>query len=126
MKLSPKVLEFFRFCLVGGMALIIQYGLYYFGIQYIENFSLAYVLSYFFSALFNYCLTVRYTFAVEFSQLKLLGFLACHLFNLIFQVVLLNFALFIGMEASLAPIPVYVIAVPTNFILVRLVMTRLH
>lgn len=124
MIIDKRVYEFFRFCIVGTIALLVQYVAYYVLFKLIGEHNLSYFLSYLLSAILNFILTVRYTFKVSFSHKKLLGFLGCHLFNLVFQIALLNLFIWMGVNEVLAPFPVYVIAVPSNFILVRYVMTR--
>lgn len=122
MHIDHKFFEFIRFCIVGTVALVIQYGVFYilFNLTGLHNF--AYLLSYLLSAIANFVLTIRYTFKVDFSQKKLLGFFACHIFNLVFQLFLLNLFIWLGLSEVLAPFPVYAIAVPSNFVLVRFVM----
>lgn len=126
MIIDKKVYEFFRFCIVGTIALVVQYGAYYVLFRIFSEHNLSYFLSYLLSAILNFILTVRYTFKVSFSHKKLFGFLGCHLFNLVFQIVLLNLFIWMGVNEVLAPFPVYIIAVPSNFILVRFVMKKFN
>lgn len=121
-KHASKLLEFVRFCIVGCIALLVQYALYCLGLRFIGDHNLSYFLSYLFSAIVNFTLTLRYTFKVSFSYRKVVGFVLSHAFNLVFQVFLLNLFIRLGAEDWLAPWPVYLIAVPTNFVLVRLAM----
>lgn len=125
MSLNGKLLEFIRFCVVGTTALIVQYALFYVLFKVSGHHNLAYFVSYLMSAILNFILTVRYTFKVNFSKSKLLGFVGCHLFNLILQLLLFNLFIWMGLSEVLAPWPVYAIAVPSNFVLVRLVMLGL-
>lgn len=122
MYIDHKFFEFIRFCIVGTVALLIQYGLFYIFFYFIGHHNFAYLISYLLSAIANFVLTVRYTFKVNFSQKKLIGFLGCHIFNLVFQLFLLNLFIWFGLSEVVAPFPVYAIAVPSNFVLVRLVM----
>ena len=122
MHVDKKFFEFFRFCFVGTFSLLIQYTLFYILLKCIGHHNFAYFTSYLLSALVNFAMTVRYTFKVKFSHKKLLGFFCCHAFNLTFQLALLNLFVWLGLSEVLAPIPVYAVAVPTNFILVRMVM----
>ena len=50
-----------------------------------------------------------------------LGFCFAHAFNYLLQLALLNLFIYIGIAAWLAPVPVYCIAIPTNFLIVRYV-----
>ena len=119
-----KICEFIRFCIVGTIALAIQYLSFYFFLMHLENHNLSYISSYVLSAAFNFILTVCYTFNVKFSRCKFWGFIACRIINAVLQLILYNCFLWMGMSKVLAPFPVYCLAVPTNFILVRFVMTH--
>lgn len=121
-----KLLEFIRFCVVGCVALVVQYIFYCLGLRLIGDHNISYFLSYLFSAIVNFALTLRYTFKVAFSYKKVIGFVLSHAFNLVFQILLLNFFITLGLENWLAPWPVYIIAVPTNFILVRFAMKSIE
>lgn len=125
MFVEKKVYELLRFCIVGTIALIIQYVAYYVLFKLLNEHNLSYFIGYLLSAIFNFVLTIRYTFKVSFSYKKLFAFFFCHLFNLIFQIFLLNLFILVGINEELAPFPVYVIAIPSNFILVRYAMTKL-
>lgn len=126
MFIDKRIYEFLRFCVVGTIALLVQYCAYYFLFKLLCEHNLSYLISYLLSAVLNFILTVRYTFKVSFSHRKLFGFLGCHLFNLGFQIFLLNLFIWIGINEVLAPFPVYIIVVPSNFILVRYVMTKFN
>jgi predicted histidine transporter YuiF (NhaC family) len=51
--------------------------------------------------------------------------MASHGVNYVLHMILLNIFLRIGIPSSFAPIPVYCIAVPVNFLLVRTVFRKL-
>lgn len=124
MFIDKRIYEFLKFCIVGTMALFTQYVAYYVLFKLINEYNASYFISYLLSAIFNFILTIRYTFRVSFSYKKLFGFFFCHLFNLAFQIFLLNIFIWMGIREELAPFPVYIIAVPSNFILVRYAMTK--
>lgn len=117
-------LEIIRFGIVGGIATALHYGVYWL-LHDIIDVNVAYTLGYFVSFIANYLLSARYTFRKKKSFKNGLGFACAHLFNYLLQIGLLNFFIWLGVNATLAPIPVYCIAIPTNFILVRLVFKRL-
>ena len=54
-----------------------------------------------------------------------MGFLCAHLFNLALQTGLLNLFIHLGVNSSWAPIPVYAIAIPVYFLLVRFVFNKM-
>lgn len=110
----------FRFCLVGTFATALHYGLYL-GLKLFLNITIAYIIGYGLSFIANYFLTALFTFRTKTSVQTGVGFLGAHLFNLALQTSLLNLFVYLGVSSSLAPIPVYAIAIPVNFLLVRFV-----
>ncbi len=125
-KFFPKyklLSQFFRFVIVGCVATAIHYGVYYlllYSFSHNFAFSIGYVLSF----IVNYLLTTSFTFQTEKSYGNGLGFAICHLMNYALQVLLLNIFIAVGIIKELAPLPVYAICVPVNFLLVRLVMSK--
>lgn len=112
--------EAVRFAMVGVVATALHYGIYFI-LYHVMNESVAYTIGYAISFIINYVLSARFTFKKQTSVRNSAGFAAAHTFNYLLQVSLLNLFLFIGVNKPLAPIPVYCIAVPTNFFIVRLV-----
>lgn len=112
--------EIFRFGIVGIIATIIHYVLYVL-LKNIFSYNLSYTIGYLIALFVNYYLSAKYTFKVKASFLNLLGMLFSHLINYIIHLFLLNLFITNGLSKNLAPIPVYIIAVPINFILVRFV-----
>ena len=120
----PKIQpEFIRFVIVGVTATALHYGLYYL-LQHLINVNVAYTLGYVLSFIANFYLTAYFTFRRPPSWNKAFGFGGAHLVNYLLHIVLLNFFLWIGINKTLAPIPVFAIAVPLNFLLVRFVFRR--
>lgn len=115
--------EFIRFVLVGTFATALHYGLYFL-LQRIINVNIAYTLGYALSFITNFYLTARFTFGKKPSWGKAFGFGGAHLVNYLLHIVLLNLALWVGISQTLAPIPVFAIAIPINFLLVRFVFKR--
>ena len=64
-----------------------------------------------------------FTFGTSPSWRKLFGMGGAHAVNYLLQIGLLNFFLWTGVDEVWAPLPVYAITVPVNFILVRFVFT---
>lgn len=115
--------ELLRFGVVGVVATAIHYAVYWLLFTRI-NETVAYSIGYFVSFLLNYYLSARFTFRRKTSVRNGLGFVGAHAFNYILQVTLLNIFIYSGISRSLAPVPVYCIAVPVNFMVVRFVFRR--
>lgn len=120
MKQLKKLPEFIRFVLVGVFATALHYGLYYV-LQWIINVNIAYTLGYAASFIANFYLTAYFTFGQKPSWKKAFGFAGAHLVNYLLHMALLNLFLWLGLSKPLAPIPVFAIAIPVNFLLVRFV-----
>lgn len=121
--MENKDREVLTFIIVGSIAVIIQYGFYYILLGLL-NHSLSYIFAYLISFIANYILTTKYTFKVNRTTKNGIGFVISHVLNFILQLCLLNIFIFWSVPKELAPIPVYAISVPTNFMLVRFVMKR--
>lgn len=120
---NPKIFEFIRFGIVGFVALIILYAVYCMLLLCLEH-NIAYTIGYVISFISNYILTVKFTFHTKTSKKKGAGFALSHLINYLLQIGCLNFFIWFGMDDQVAPIPVFAICVPTNFILVRFFMRK--
>ena len=118
------VREALRFGIVGVVATGLHYGIYLVLLAWM-NESLAYTIGYVVSFVMNYYLTAHFTFRKKSSVKNGIGFVGSHAVNYVLHIVLLNVFIGIGISERLAPIPVYCIAVPVNFMLVRLVFKRL-
>lgn len=114
--------RFFRFIVVGILATALHYGLYY-GLQFIINVNVAYTIGYILSFLLNFYLTSRFTFKKKPTWKKAIGFGGSHLCNYLLHIGLLNLFLRLGLHKSMAPFPVFAIAIPVNFLLVKFVFT---
>lgn len=114
--------EIFRFCMVGVAATLMQYIIYHALIMVmIPNAALA--VSYVICLLFNYVASLRYTFRVNHESRKVGGFILAHMINLGLQVFWLDVFIHAGMDKRWAPIPMFAICVPINFVLVRRFLT---
>lgn len=116
--------EAVRFAIVGTIATVTHYAVYLLLLPLISK-TPAYTIGYALSFILNYTLSARYTFRRKQSARNGIGFAAAHAFNYLLHIVLLNVFTYIGIKAALAPIPVYCIAIPVNFIMVRLVFKKL-
>jgi len=115
--------EAVRFAIVGVVATALHYGIYL-ALQLFINASVAFAVGYFTSFLFNYILSARFTFKKATTKRNGIGFCLAHGFNFVLQLALLNLFLWLGVGRRLAPMPVYCIAVPVNFLVVRYVFKR--
>lgn len=119
MKLNTR--EFIRFGIVGIIATIIHYGIY-FALNLIIVSWIAYSIGYGISFLGNFYLSNRFTFRTKPTVKKGVGFGLSHFINYLLQVILLSIFIKLGIPDKYAPIPVFCIAVPVNFLMVRFVL----
>jgi putative flippase GtrA len=120
MKKKRIINEFIRFGIVGGLCTVLHYGIYYL-LQLYINVNIAYTLGYVLSFMANFYLTSYFTFGTTPSWKKLIGMGGAHAVNYALHILLLNLFLRIGISQEWAPIPVFAIAIPVNFLLVRFV-----
>ena len=120
MKKKRIINEFIRFGIVGGLCTVLHYGIYYL-LQLYINVNIAYSLGYVLSFTANFYLTSYFTFGTTPSWKKLIGMGGAHAVNYALHILLLNLFLRIGISQEWAPIPVFAIAIPVNFLLVRFV-----
>ena len=112
--------EFMRFAVVGGISTVLHYGIYLLTKRWLPV-NIAYTLGYVLSFIVNFCLTSYWTFHTTPSWKKLGGMMGAHGVNYLLHIFFLNLFLWVGIPENWAPIPVYMIVVPINFLLVRFV-----
>lgn len=118
--------EIIRFGIVGIIATIIHYGIYL-ALNFIIVSWIAYSIGYGISFLGNFYLSNRFTFKTKPTFKKGVGFGLSHFINYLLQVILLSIFIKLGIPDKYAPIPVFCIAVPVNFLMVRFVLkSRVH
>lgn len=120
---NKNIYEALRFGIVGVIATVLHYGIYLF-LKDVTGLNLAYSIGYFVSFVVNYILSACFTFRKKRSLNNALGFCCAHLFNYFLQTCLLNLFVWMGIAEDIAPLPVYCIAVPVNFVIVRLVFNK--
>lgn len=120
---NSKVMEVIRFGIVGTISTAITYGIYYLLMHWI-NVSIAYTVGYIISFIVNFILTTYFTFSVKPTTKKGIGFIISNIINYLLSVGLLNLFLFLGLSKTWAPMPMFVICIPTNFLIVRFVMKK--
>lgn len=113
--------EFGKFAIVGIIATCINLGIYYSLINLNINHSISYSLGYGISLIFNYILTLFFTFKSKHNNKKGVKFIFVHIFNYVLQLCILNiFLLF--MNENVAPILTQLISAPINFLFVKKVI----
>jgi len=120
---KERIFEIIRFGCVGTTSMIIHYAIYYVLLPYIDK-NIAYTIGYFLSFLCNFLLSSYFTFKVKPSVKRFMRFTVSHGINYFVYIGLFNFFLWIGVPAELAPLPVYLIAVPVSFLLVRFALKK--
>lgn len=116
-----NIQEIIRFGIVGVIATIIHYEIYLV-LNLIITSWIAYSIGYGISFLGNFYLSNRFTFKTKPTFKKGIGFGLSHFINYLLQVILLSIFIKLGMPDKYAPIPVFCIAVPINFLMVRFVL----
>ncbi len=122
-KSDSRLSEIIRFCMVGGIATIIQYGVYVVfvnvvGVKAVPSTMISYAISF----VFNYILSSYFTFHKHPTAKNGLGFILSHLINMGLQTGLV--AIFKGLvDPTLALLPALAICIPTNYFLVRFAFT---
>lgn len=120
MKQKAVIGEIIRFGMVGGLATVLHYALYYL-LQTVVNVNVAYTAGYVLSFVANFYLTAYFTFHSSPSWKKLMGMGGAHAVNYLLHIVLLNLFIGAGIPKVWVPFPVFAIAIPVNFVLVRFV-----
>ena len=115
--------QFIRFCIVGVIATGLHYGIYLL-LMNLMNTSVAYTIGYVLSFFCNMYLTSVFTFKKKLTVAKGGGFLLSHGVNYALHILFLNLFLWMGVSKQWAPIPVYCLIVPINFLLVRFVFKK--
>ena len=81
-------------------------------------------IGYAISFAFNFVASTRYTFRVEASAKRGAGFALSHAVNYVLQMLMLNLAIWLGVSMQWAPIPMFCVCVPVNFLLVRFFLKK--
>lgn len=120
---SGRISEVIRFAMVGGLATVIQYGVYVVfvdavGVPAVPSTMISYAISF----ICNFFLSSYFTFHSRPNTLRGMGFALSHLVNMGLQVGLV--AIFKGIVGpTLALLPAMAICIPTNYCLVRYALT---
>lgn len=126
---NQKLMEFFRWGIVGVIATAIHYGIYYLLKEFVTpqtefwlnvDYTLGYIISFF----GNFFLSAYFTFHEKPSLKKGFGFGIAHAINYGLHILFLNVFLLIGFSSTIAPIFVFILVVPINFLMVRFVFKK--
>ena len=115
--------EILRFGIVGAIAALLQYGVYL-AMLIITSPGVANTIGYIISFIFNFIASTHYTFKLKANAKRGLGFALSHVVNYLLQTLTLLLFIYIGVPKAYAPIPMFCICVPVNFILVRYFLTK--
>lgn len=115
--------EVVRFGLVGVFATAFHYGLYLL-LRLVILADVAYALGYFISFVANFYLTARFTFGTAPSWRKFWGMSGAHGVNFLLHLGLFRLFRYAGIPEVYVPFPVYAVAIPVNFLLVRFVFKK--
>ena len=121
---SQRLREFVRFGIVGVLATIIHYGVYLLLDRWIEV-NVAYTIGYVVSLCCNLWLSAHFTFKTSVTPQRTVGFVVSHCVNYLLHILFLNLFLWIGVSEEWAPVPVYCVVFPINFLLVRTAFKKL-
>ena len=90
------------------------------------NESIAYSIGYIVSFIGNFLASNYFTFKTKPTAKKGLGFAVSHFINYLLHITLLNVFILIGVSRMWAPVPVFIIVIPVNFLLVRTALKKLN
>ncbi len=115
---------FVRFAAVGAVATGVNYSVYTSLILHFDELppEVAYVAAFCVSVSCNFVLSSHFTFGVAPTWKRAVKFLTAHLINLVNELLLLRLWLWIGVPKLYAPLCVFAIAFPINYLMVRFAM----
>ena len=116
---NSRLSEILRFCMVGGLATAIQYGIYVVFVDAVHVKAVpSTLISYAISFVFNYILSSYFTFHKKPTTQNIFGFICSHAINMGMQTGIV--AIFKGIVGNtLALLPAFAICIPLNYIMVR-------
>lgn len=118
-----RLSEIIRFGIVGGLATVLQYGLYVVFVNAVRVPAVpSTMISYALSFIGNFFLSSYFTFHSQPTAKKGLGFTLSHLFNMGMQTGLVAVFKEI-MSPTVALLPALAICIPVNYFLVRFAFT---
>lgn len=116
-----KIGEVIRFGITGVVSTIVTYAVYYILLFWL-NPTVSFTIAYLIAMVVNYLMTTSFTFKVKANKKNATGFVVSNIINYALCALFLNFFIWLGVAEKWAPIPMYMICIPLNFIIVRYVM----
>ncbi len=116
-----KLGEVLRFGVVGVVATLLQLVIYWILLPW-SSVPVANTVGYAVSFVFNFMASTRYTFRVKANARRGVGFALSHLINYLLQMATITLFVWLGVPEKWAPIPMFAVCVPVNFLLVRFVL----
>lgn len=120
---SPNIKEILRFGITGVVSTLVTYAVYYLMLFWL-NASISFTIGYVVAFIVNYIMTVSFTFKVKASAKNGTGFIVSNIINYGFCMMFLNLFIWSGLSKQVAPIPMYAICIPINYLIVRFVMKK--
>ena len=100
-----------------------KYGIYLLMLRW-TGIGVANTIGYAVSFVFNFFASTRFTFRVKANARRGAGFALSHAVNYLLQMATIHFFVWVGVPERLAPIPMFAICVPVNFLLIRFFLKR--
>lgn len=124
MNVAKKYSEVIKFVITGVVSTITNYGVYWLLLP-VFNHSVSFLIGYIAAVIVNYILTTSFTFKVKATKKNGLGFIVTNIINFTLSEAFLNLFIYLGISKQWAPLPMYAVCVPINFLIVRYVMKKL-
>ena len=118
-----KLGEVLRFGIVGVAATMLQYIIYWVLICVLAP-TVGMTIGYAINFGCNFLASTCYTFRVKASASRGAGFAFSHAVHYILQMATLNLFLWLGVSKQWAPVPMFCVCVPVNFVLVRFFLKK--
>lgn len=118
-----KIGEILRFGITGTVSTLTNYLTYYIFLEWFAP-TLSFTLAYLVAMAINYSLTTSFTFKVKANMKNAVGFVISNAINYGLCTTFLIFFIWIGVSVQLAPIPMYIICIPINFLIVRFIIKQ--
>lgn len=118
-----RIMEIVRFGFTGVVSTFVTYAVYYVCLLLL-NPTLSFSVGYIVAMIVNYILTTSFTFKVKANTKNAAGFIISNAINYGFCTLFLNLFIWIGFSEKQAPIPMYVICIPLNYLIVGFVMKK--
>ena len=121
MKQKLRYRELFRFIITGTIITVIHYSIYL-ALSNFLSLNIAYTTGFIISFVCNFLLSNYYTFQTKPSVKNAIRFCRSHVINYLLQISCFNLFIFLGVPKAYAPMPVWIVILPINFLLVRMAL----